>query len=77
VRSSAKADSIRKGDRVAFRWLMSGTHKGAFLGLAPTGEDRGDWIDVVGVAEGEIVEHWGEFDVVGMLRQLGVIYAPR
>jgi dodecin len=34
----AEADSIREGNRAAFRWLMSGTHKGEFLGVAPTGE---------------------------------------
>jgi predicted ester cyclase len=25
------------------------------------------------VADGEIVEHWGEFDAMGLLRQIGVI----
>jgi predicted ester cyclase len=33
-------------------------------------------MDIIRVAEGEIVEHWGEFDVMGMLRQLGVIHPP-
>jgi len=75
----AEADNIREGDMAAFRWLMSGTHKGEFLGVAPTGERiEAMGMDIVRVAdEGEIVEHWGEFDVVGMLRQLGVIHPPR
>jgi predicted ester cyclase len=34
----AEADSIREGNSATFRWLMSGTHKGEFLGVAPTGE---------------------------------------
>src|SRR5215216_1466665 len=34
----AEVDSMREGNRAAFRWLMSGTHQGKFLGLAPTGE---------------------------------------
>jgi steroid delta-isomerase-like uncharacterized protein len=73
----AEADSLREEDKAAFRWLMGGTHRGEFLGVAPTGE----WIeamgmDIVRIAEGEIVEHWGEFDVMGMLRQLGVIEPP-
>jgi hypothetical protein len=29
-------------------------------------------IDIIRVAEGEIVDYWGEFDVMGMLRQLGI-----
>ena len=74
----AEADSVREGDRVAFRWLMSGTHTGELLGLAPTGgrvEAMG--MDIVRVADdGEIVEHRGEFDAVGLLRRLGVIRPP-
>jgi len=73
----AEVDSIREGNRAAFRWLMSGTHQGEFLGLAPTGERiEAMGMDIVRVVEGKIVEHWGEFDVVGMLRQLGVIHPP-
>jgi predicted ester cyclase len=30
-------------------------------------------MDIVRVADGEIIEHWGEFDVMGLLRQIGVI----
>jgi predicted ester cyclase len=30
-------------------------------------------IDIVRVADGEIAEHWGEYDVIGLLRQIGVI----
>jgi steroid delta-isomerase-like uncharacterized protein len=73
----AEADSLREGDKAAFRWLMSGIHRGEFLGVAPTGERiEAMGMDIVRIAEGEIVEHWGEFDVVGMLRQLGVIRPP-
>jgi predicted ester cyclase len=30
-------------------------------------------MDKVRVADGEIAEHWGEFDVIGLLRQMGVV----
>jgi predicted ester cyclase len=30
-------------------------------------------MDIVYLADGEIVEHWGEFDAVGLLRQMGVV----
>jgi predicted ester cyclase len=30
-------------------------------------------MDIVCVADGEIAEHWDEFDVMGLLRQIGVI----
>jgi predicted ester cyclase len=44
------------------------------MGVAATGrrvEVMG--IDLVHLADGEIIEHWGEFDAMGLLRQIGVI----
>jgi steroid delta-isomerase-like uncharacterized protein len=70
----AEADSIKEGDKLAFRWLLSGTHKGEIMGVTGTGrrvEAMG--MDIVRVAEGKIVEHWGEFDAMGLLRQIGAI----
>src|SRR2546421_327363 len=31
-------DQIAEGDEVSTRWTMRGTHKGEFMGLAPTGK---------------------------------------
>jgi len=70
----AEADSVKEDDKVAFRWLLSGTHMGEFMGVVATGrrvEAMG--MDIVRVADGEIAEHWGEFDVMGLLRQIGVM----
>jgi steroid delta-isomerase-like uncharacterized protein len=73
----AEADSVQEDDRVAFRWVLSGTHQAELMGMAPTGrriEAMG--MDIVRLADGEIVEHWGEFDAVGLLRQMGVVPRP-
>jgi steroid delta-isomerase-like uncharacterized protein len=70
----AEADSLREGEKAAFRWVLSGTHEGEFMGVAPTDrrvEAMG--MDIVRLADGEIVEHWGEFDAMGLLRQMGVV----
>ncbi len=70
----AEADSVTEGDKLAFRWLLSGTHEREFMGVAGTGrrvEAMG--MDIVRVADGKIVEHWGEFDAMGLLRQIGAI----
>jgi len=70
----AEVDAVREGEKAAFRWLMGGTHRGELLGVAPTGrrvEAMG--MDIVHTAGGEIVEHWGEFDAVGLLRRLGAL----
>jgi steroid delta-isomerase-like uncharacterized protein len=75
---TAEADSVKEHDKVAFRWLLSGTHEEEFMGVAATGrrvEVMG--MDIVRVADGEIVEHWGEFDAMGLLRQIGVIPSLR
>jgi predicted ester cyclase len=52
---------------------MSGTHEGEFMGIAPTGKlVMAMGIDIVRVVDDEILDSWGEFDVMGLLRQLGV-----
>jgi steroid delta-isomerase-like uncharacterized protein len=69
----AQADSVTEADKIAFRWMMSGTHEGEFMGVAPTGKlVTVMGMDIVRVLDGEILEYWGEFDVMNMLRQLGV-----
>jgi predicted ester cyclase len=70
----AEADSVKEGDKLAFRWLLSGAHEREFMGVAGTGrrvEAMG--MDIVRVADGKIVDHWGEFDAMGLLRQIGAI----
>lgn len=72
-----EAASISEGDRAAFRWVMSGTQRGEFLGVAPTGKRvEAMGMDIVRLSEGKIAEHWGEFDAIGLLRQLGLVPPP-
>jgi len=33
-------------------------------------------IDIVRLADGRIVEHWGQMDTLGLMQQLGLIPAP-
>jgi hypothetical protein len=35
------------------------------------------WIDIVRIANGVVVERWGEFDNLGLLQQLGAVGVPR
>lgn len=66
-----EADSVREDDKAVFRWLPSGTHLEVPGATSRRIEAMG--MDIVRVADGEIAEHWGEFDVMGLLRQIGVI----
>lgn len=58
-------------DDVTIIYTLRGTHRGRFLGIAPTGIE----IDVRGMQvarfkEGKIVERWGSADDLILLRQL-------
>ena len=67
-------DLIAEGDKVVARITMTGTHTGDFYGIPATGvhvEFTG--IYIVRIADGKIVEHWGEEDAVSLLTQLGVM----
>lgn len=65
---------IAEGDKVVARITMTGTHTGDFWGIPATGK-RVEFtgIYIVRIAEGKIVEHWGEEDGVSLLQQLGVL----
>jgi len=70
-------DIIAEGDKVAVRMTNSGTHKGEFMGIPPTGKSISiGEITILRFAEGKIVEYWGQTDMMGMMQQLGVIPAP-
>ncbi len=70
-------EAIGQGDRVAMQFTMSGTHRGTFVGVAPTGKGFAVPGVVVGrVVAGRIAELRGVFDGLGMMHQLGVLPAP-
>lgn len=61
-------------DRVFTRWTARGTHRGAFMGMAPTnnrGEVRGISIDRM--QNGKIVEHHESYDSLNMFQILGAV----
>jgi steroid delta-isomerase-like uncharacterized protein len=68
---------IVEGDKVVTRGRFTGTHQGKLQGLPPTGKQvTVSLIHIDRIANGQIVEHWGQADMVGMLQQLGVIPLP-
>lgn len=68
-------DMIADGDRVAVRLKVSGTHKGMLLGKIPPSGSHAVWtgMDFLRISEGKIVERWGVRDLLGLMKQLGVI----
>ena len=68
---------IAEGDMVVLHMTWTGTQKGEFMGVPPTGKSISiDVIDIIRIAEGQFVEHWGVMDQMAMMQQLGVIPAP-
>ena len=67
-------DAVSERSTVASRWIITGTHRGAFQGVPPTGRPitmRG--IDFSRVADGRIAEHWAQFDVLAVMQQIGAL----
>ena len=65
---------IAEGDTVVQRLTMSGRHAGALAGHAPTGRRFAvRHIYIWRISGGQVVEHWGSRDDLGLLRQLGLL----
>jgi steroid delta-isomerase-like uncharacterized protein len=70
-------DMLAEGDRVTFRDTTGATHKGNFGPIAATGKKL-VWTEMhfFRVSGGKIVEHWANFDQLGILTQMGVVPSP-
>jgi len=70
-------DLFAEGDRVAWRWTMTGTHKGNLGPFPASGKlVRLSGISLLRLCEGKIMEDKVRADMVGLLQQIGVIPAP-
>jgi predicted ester cyclase len=67
-------DLVAEGDKVVARLRARGTHRGEFMGQAPTG-GRIDYAEmvVVRIADGRIVEHWAVADALALMQQIGAL----
>ena len=67
-------DQVADSDKVVTRKTFRGTHTGEWMGIPPTGHDvEIGVIDIVRIADGQIVEHWNQVDQLGLMRQLGAV----
>jgi steroid delta-isomerase-like uncharacterized protein len=70
-------DIVAEGDKVVIRQTWRGTQKGDFMGVPPTGKTISvGVIDIIGMAGGKCVEHWGQMDAMGLMQQLGALPMP-
>jgi steroid delta-isomerase-like uncharacterized protein len=68
-------DQYADGSTVITRWTASGTHEGTLIGV-PASHRR---VEVSGISidrfdeEGRLVEGWGNWDGIALLRQVGAL----
>jgi steroid delta-isomerase-like uncharacterized protein len=70
-------EMVAEGDKVVTRFVWTGTHRGAFLGIPATGRN----VEVKGVVidrleDGKMSDSRILMDTMGLMQQLGVIPAP-
>lgn len=68
-------DVIASGDKVVVRARFTGTHEGEFLGMPATGKSVDvQLIDIFRLGgDGLVLEHWGVYDALAMMQQLGAV----
>ena len=70
-------EQIAEGEKVVSRFTMTGTHRGNFLGIPPTGKSVNIWGVVIDVVrDGKFAESRIIMDTLGLMQQLGIIPMP-
>jgi len=68
-------DVLVSGDKAVARVRATGTNEGELMGMPPTGKHIDvQLIDIVRFGDDGLArEHWGVFDAMAMMQQLGVV----
>jgi steroid delta-isomerase-like uncharacterized protein len=71
-------DVVAHGDKAVARVRATGTHQGDFMGMPATGKSVDvQLIDIIRFGDDGLAhEHWGVFDALAMMQQLGAIPTP-
>ncbi|MFD0347738.1 ester cyclase [Kitasatospora aburaviensis] len=72
--SFAIESRLADGDEVALRWTWNATQKAAFMGVPSTGKSVvGRGTTTFRFKDGMIQEGWWQWDVMGLMKQLGMM----
>jgi steroid delta-isomerase-like uncharacterized protein len=67
-------DMVAEGDKVAVRLNVTGTHKGEFQGIPPSGRKLSlDEMAFLTIIDGRITEGWIISDTMSFMQQIGAI----
>jgi steroid delta-isomerase-like uncharacterized protein len=68
---------VAEGGKVATYKTFHGVQRGEFMGVPPTGKRVAfDVIDILYVRDSRVTDHWTQVDLLGLMRQLGVVSDP-
>jgi predicted ester cyclase len=71
---STVEDLIAEGDKVVARWRCRATHRGEYMGIAPTGKEvEFTGISIYRIEAGKIAESWNVEDKLSLMRQIGAV----
>jgi steroid delta-isomerase-like uncharacterized protein len=67
-------DIVAEGEFAVFHDRVEATSKGDFMGVPPNGK-RVQWTEIhfFKIRDGKIIEHWANFDQLGILQQLDAL----
>lgn len=70
-------ETVTEGDKVAVRFTVRATHKGNFMGTAPTGKQiTVSGMGILHIADGRVSEFREELNIMGLMEQIGAIPTP-
>ena len=77
--------ALADGDLEASHVVLTGTHKGDFMGIPPTGRTstvhgivisvKFSSADIIRIQDGKVAEHWGSSDTLSLMQQIGAVPA--
>ena len=66
-------DIVAEEDKVWVRTTITGTHRGEYCGVPPTGKDITiRCVDILRIVDGKIVEAWAVDDLLDFYKKIGV-----
>lgn len=67
-------DQYEEGEAVGTRFTCRGTQTGSLYGIPPSGNAITMYgMAITHIVDGKVTSDWGEFDVLGLLMQMGII----
>ncbi|MDQ0822503.1 steroid delta-isomerase-like uncharacterized protein [Arthrobacter sp. V4I6] len=74
LRATTTEPALTEGNLEARYVVLTGTHQGELMGVAPTGRSvEFSGIDIIRVDDGKVVEHWGATDTFTLMQQIGAL----